>query len=799
MMAKRYDLPLLPLRDIVVFPKMIIPLFVGRDMSVKALEKAVASDRKVLLVSQKDFKVADPKRKDLYGVGVVASVVQLLKLPDKTVKVLVEGECRFKLSAFRETEDGYEGSGAELFDRDTSNKEIPALSRTLVSIFEQYIEQSDRISPEVMSSLEGIEDPAYLADTVASYLSIKPEDKQEILEKLDLPKRMERVCTLMDAELTLLKVEGKIRDRVKGQMERNQREYYLNEQLKAIHKELGDDEAEEVDEFSEFSNKIRKTKLSEEAKKKAETELKKLRNMSPMASEATVIRNYLEWLLSLPWDKPKKFKIDLKKAQKVLDEDHDALEKVKESILEHLAVQSRTNTAKGQIICLVGPPGVGKTSLASSIARATGRDFVMASLGGVKDESEIRGHRRTYIGSMPGRIIQSMKKAASSNPVFLLDEVDKLGSDWKGDPSSALLEVLDPQQNNSFSDHYLEVDYDLSKVMFIVTANTMNMPQPLLDRMEIIRLSGYTEQEKVKIAQNHLINRSLESHGVSKKELVIKSDVVAEIIRYYTRESGVRNLQREFDKIARKAVRKIVEGETDSVTVTKSNLKNFLGTKKFSFGEAEKKDLVGITTGLAWTEVGGELLQIEAVIMPGKGKFTMTGKLGDVMQESGQAAYSYIRSQAFEFGIAVDTFEGYDIHVHVPEGATPKDGPSAGVAMCTSIVSTLTGIPVRRDVAMTGEISLRGRVLPIGGLKEKLLAALRGGLKKVLIPKENEKDLMDIPEVVKKGLTIVPVDHVSQVIEHALSRKPKPLPKSIFVGVPPKKNAVEAKIKPISH
>jgi ATP-dependent Lon protease len=767
------QLPLLPLRDVVVFPKMIIPLFVGRDHSVKAIEKALEQRRQIILVTQKDSETISPRFSDVYTTGVLANVLQMLKLPDGTVKVLVEGTERFKITNLLIQDEGYTGEGVPLMQIIENNTEIEALKRSILSSFHIYVGLNEKITPEVANTVDDIENASQLADTVATYLMIRLLDKQKVLEILDVQKRLEHVLALLEAEITLSQVEDKIRTRVKGQMEKNQREYYLNEQLKAIHKELGDEE--EDDEFTQLSKRINQVKLSPEAKKKAEHELKKLKAMSPMSSEASVIRNYLDWLLSLPWNAPKKFKIDLNKAQKALDEDHEALDKVKERILEHLAVQSRLKTPKGQILCLIGPPGVGKTSLATSVAKATGRDFVRAALGGVRDEAEIRGHRRTYIGSMPGRIIQSLKKASSSNPVFLLDEIDKLGADWKGDPTSALLEVLDPEQNHTFNDHYLEVDFDLSKVMFIATANTLNMPQPLIDRMEIIRLSGYTEQEKIAIAKNHLIKRAIKSNGLKKGEFVLEDTALIDIVRYYTREAGVRNLQRDLNKIARKALRMILEGKANKIVITSENLKDFLGVHKYKYGTIEDNDQVGVTTGLAWTEVGGDILQIEAVVTPGKGKITMTGKLGDVMQESVQAAHSFIKFRAAAFGIDIARFENSDIHIHVPEGATPKDGPSAGIAMCVSIVSAFTGIAVRKDIAMTGEVTLRGRVLPIGGLKEKLLAALRSGIKTVLIPEDNVKDLEEISDIIKGGLDIIPVSHVDQVIQNALTEKPKPI------------------------
>ncbi len=766
-------LPLLPLRDVVVFPKVIIPLFVGRDHSIKAIETAMENHRQIILVTQKDSETISPKFADVYTTGVLANVLQMLKLPDGTVKVLVEGGERFKIANMFIEDNGYIGEGIPLTEVTESTTEIEALKRSILSSFHNYAQFNEKTSPEIIATLDAIENASQLADTVTTYMDIRLPEKQKVLEILDVQKRLEHIFVLLEAEVTLSQVEDKIRNRVKGQMEKNQREYYLNEQLKAIHKELG--EEEEDDEFTQLSKRINRVKLSPEAKKKAECELKKLKAMSPMSSEASVIRNYLDWLLSLPWNLPKKLKIDLSRAQKILDEEHEALDKVKERILEHLAVQSRLKSQKGQILCLVGPPGVGKTSLATSIAKAAGRDFVRAALGGVRDEAEIRGHRRTYIGAMPGRIIQSLKKTNSSNPVFLLDEIDKLGADWKGDPTSALLEVLDPEQNHTFNDHYLEVDFDLSKVMFIATANTLNMPQPLIDRMEVIRLSGYTELEKIEIAKKHLIRRAVETNGLKKKEFVLEDSALIDVVRYYTREAGVRNLQRDLNKIARKAVRMILEKKTEKVIVTSENLKDFLGVYKYKYGVLEVNDQVGVTTGLAWTEVGGEILQIEAVVTPGKGKITMTGKLGDVMQESVQAAHSFIKYKANEFGIDIAKFENSDIHVHVPEGATPKDGPSAGITMCVSIVSAFTGISVRKDIAMTGEVTLRGRVLPIGGLKEKLLAALRSGIKSVLIPEENVKDLEEIPASIKDGIEIIPVSSVDQVVEHALTQTPEPI------------------------
>jgi len=767
-------LPVLPLRDIVVFPHMIVPLFVGRDKSVRALEAVMKDDKQILLVTQKNAAQDDPGVDDIYHVGTISTVLQLLKLPDGTVKVLVEGGKRARIAAFKETESFFEAFVETLEEQLTDSRELEALARTVVSQFEQYIKLNKKIPPEVLVSINQIEDPAKLADTVASHLSLKIPDKQELLETLSVAERLERVFAHMESEISVLQVERRIRNRVKRQMEKTQREYYLNEQLKAIQKELGEGE-DGRDEAAELEEKIKKTRLSKEAREKAMAELKKLRTMSPMSAEATVVRNYLDWLLSIPWKKKTKIKTDLEAAERILNEDHYGLEKVKERILEYLAVQARSQKIRGPILCLVGPPGVGKTSLGKSIAKATGRNFVRMSLGGVRDEAEIRGHRRTYIGSMPGKIIQGMKKAKSSNPLFLLDEIDKLGADWRGDPSSALLEVLDPEQNSTFQDHYLEVDYDLSDVMFVTTANSLRMPQPLLDRMEIIRIPGYTEDEKVEIAKRHLIPKVSEANGLKPDEWTISDEALRDLIRYYTREAGVRNLEREIAGLARKAVREIVQKKASKVTFTRKNLEKFAGVRKYRYGEAELEDMVGVVTGLAWTEVGGELLSIEAVLMPGKGNVKHTGKLGDVMQESVQAAMSYVRSRALSFGIKPPLFEKRDIHVHVPEGATPKDGPSAGVAMATAIVSALTGIPVRRDIAMTGEITLRGRVLPIGGLKEKLLAALRGGITTVLIPKENEKDLAEIPDNVKKGLKIIPVASVDEVMREALVRLPQPI------------------------
>jgi len=767
-------LPVLPLRDIVVFPHMIVPLFVGREKSVRALEAVMKEEKQILLVAQKDAAQDDPSKDDIYRVGTISKILQLLKLPDGTVKVLVEGSQRARIVGFKETEAFFEAFVELMAEQFGEPREVEALSRTVISQFEQYIKLNKKIAPEVMVSINQIEDPSKLADTVSSHLTLKIAEKQELLETTNVAERLERVFGHMEAEIGVLQVEKRIRNRVKRQMEKTQREYYLNEQLKAIQKELGESE-DGKDEIAELEERIKKTRLSKEAREKALSELKKLRTMSPMSAEATVVRNYLDWLLGIPWKKRSKIRNDIAEAEKVLNADHYGLEKVKERILEYLAVQSRSEKIRGPILCLVGAPGVGKTSLGKSIARATGRNFVRMSLGGVRDEAEIRGHRRTYIGSLPGKIIQGMKKAKTSNPLFLLDEIDKLGADWRGDPSSALLEVLDPEQNSTFNDHYLEVDYDLSEVMFVTTANTLRMPQPLMDRMEIIRIPGYTEDEKVEIAKRHLIPKQTEAHNLKPDEWSISEDALRDLIRYYTREAGVRNLEREIANLARKAVKEIVTKKAKKVVFTRKNLEKYAGVRRFRFGETEAEDMVGVVSGLAWTEVGGEILTIESVLLPGKGNVKQTGKLGDVMQESVQAALSYVRSRAISFGIKPTLFEKRDIHVHVPEGATPKDGPSAGIAMATSIVSVLTGIPVRRDIAMTGEITLRGRVLPIGGLKEKLLAALRAGITTVFIPKENEKDLTEIPDNVKKHLKLVPVSHVDEVIAQALVRKPEPI------------------------
>lgn len=766
--------PVLPLRDIVVFPHMIVPLFVGREKSIKALEEVMGAEKQVLLATQMNATDDDPEPGSIYDIGTLANVLQLLKLPDGTVKVLVEGATRARIANFSSRDDYHEATVELLDEPEEDQVEIEALARSVVTDFENYVKLNKKISPEVVGAVTHIEDYSKLADTVASHLAIKIPEKQEMLATVSVRGRLEKAMGFMEAEISVLQVEKRIRSRVKRQMEKTQREYYLNEQMKAIQKELGEGE-DGRNEITELEERIKKTRLSKEAREKAQAELKKLQSMSPMSAESTVVRNYLDWLLSIPWKKNSKIRTDLNFSEEVLDADHFGLEKVKERIVEYLAVQSRQNKLKGPILCLVGPPGVGKTSLGKSIAKATGREFVRMALGGVRDEAEIRGHRRTYIGSMPGKVIQSMRKAKRSNPLFLLDEIDKMGMDFRGDPSSALLEVLDPEQNSSFMDHYLEVEYDLSDVMFVTTANTLNIPPALMDRMEIIRIAGYTEDEKVEIAKRHLLPKAIREHALKDEEFSVSEGALQVIIRTYTREAGVRNLERELMKLARKAVTEIVKTGKERVEVTKDNLDKYLGVQRFRFGEAEGEDQVGVVTGLAWTEVGGELLTIEGVMMPGKGKMTVTGNLRDVMKESISAAASYVRSRAVDFGIEPPVFDKTDIHVHVPEGATPKDGPSAGVAMVTAIVSVMTGIPVRKDIAMTGEITLRGRVLPIGGLKEKLLAALRGGIKTVLIPEENAKDLADIPENVKSGLEIIPVSRVGEVLAHALLRKLTPI------------------------
>mgnify|MGYP001809776034 FL=1 len=766
--------PVLPLRDIVVFPHMIVPLFVGREKSIRALEEVMRADKQILLATQQNAGDDDPAPDAIYPIGTLASVLQLLKLPDGTVKVLVEGIARAEIRNYTDHEPYYEAYAHPLPDAEGDKVEVEAMARSVVSEFENYVKLNKKVSPEVVGAVTQIGDYSKLADTVASHLAIKIPEKQQILALRTVGERLERVLGLMESEISVLQVEKRIRSRVKRQMEKTQREYYLNEQMKAIQKELGDQE-DGKDELAELEERIGKTKLSKEAREKAQGELKKLRQMSPMSAEATVVRNYLDWLLGIPWGKKSKVKNDLRYAQEVLDADHYSLDKVKDRIIEYLAVQSRSNTLKGPILCLVGPPGVGKTSLARSIAKATGREYVRMSLGGVRDEAEIRGHRRTYIGSMPGKVIQSMKKAKKSNPLFLLDEIDKMGQDFRGDPSSALLEVLDPEQNSSFNDHYLEVDYDLSNVMFVTTANTLNIPGPLMDRMEIIRIAGYTEDEKLEIAHKHLLPKVMKNHGLDAKEFSVTDEALRFVIRRYSREAGVRSLEREIATLARKAVKELLLSKKTSIAVNEQVVEDYLGVPRYRYGEAELEDQVGVVTGLAWTEVGGEILTIEGVMMPGKGRMTVTGNLRDVMKESISAAASYVRSRAVDFGIEPPLFDRRDIHVHVPEGATPKDGPSAGIAMVTAIVSTMTGIPVRKDVAMTGEITLRGRVLPIGGLKEKLLAALRAGIKTVMIPEDNAKDLAEIPDNVKNGLDIIPVARMDDVLAHALVRKPIPI------------------------
>jgi ATP-dependent Lon protease len=765
-------IPVLPLRDIVVFPHMIVPLFVGREKSIRALEEVMREEKRILLVAQRNPGDDDPAIDTIYDVGTVAQVMQLLKLPDGTVKVLVEGMDRAKVLDFTPRAEYFEAKVALLPVPKAYSKETEGLARSTAQQFESYVKLNKKVPQEVLAGLSQINDYAKLADTIAAHLALKIPDKQNLLELATVDERLEKAYALMEGEISVLQVEKRIRSRVKRQMEKTQREYYLNEQMKAIQKELGDGE-EAKDEMGELDKRIKETKFSKEARERAEAEMKKLRQMSPMSAEATVVRNYLDWLLNIPWNQKSKVKSDLDYAQNILDADHFGLEKVKDRIVEYLAVQARTNKLRGPILCLVGPPGVGKTSLGKSIAKATGREFIRMSLGGVRDEAEIRGHRRTYIGSMPGKVIQSMKKAKKSNPLFLLDEIDKMGMDFRGDPSAALLEVLDPEQNASFMDHYLEVEYDLSNVMFVTTSNTLNIPPALLDRMEIIRIAGYTEDEKAEIARRHLIPKAMEHHGLEKKEFEVTADGLAEVIRRYTREAGVRSLEREMNTLCRKAVKDLMTAKKGKkIKVTEEVVHDYLGAPKFRYGEAEREDQVGVVTGLAWTEVGGELLTIEALMMPGKGKMTVTGNLRDVMKESISAASSYVRSRAPSIGVKPPMFDKRDIHVHVPEGATPKDGPSAGIAMATAMVSVLAGIPVRRDVAMTGEVTLRGRVLPIGGLKEKLLAALRGGIKKVLIPIDNVKDLAEIPDNVKSGLELIPVSHVDEVLKHALVRQP---------------------------
>jgi len=766
--------PVLPLRDIVVFPHMIVPLFVGREKSVRALEEVMADDKQILLSSQIDPAVDDPDVDGIYMTGVLANVLQLLKLPDGTVKVLVEGQARVHITEFLPNETFFEARAEYLTEIPGDVTTTEALLRTVEDEFERYAKVRKNIPEEALAAVSESTDPAKLADLIAGHLGIDVSRKQELLETLSISERLEKVYGLMQGEMSVLQVEKKIKTRVKSQMEKTQREYYLNEQMKAIQKELGDgDEGE--GEIAELEARIAETKLSKEAREKAEAELKKLKHMSPMSAEATVVRNYLDWMLSIPWGVKSRVKKDLTRAEEILDHDHYGLEKVKERIVEYLAVQQRSKKLKGPIMCLVGPPGVGKTSLGKSVAKATGREFIRISLGGVRDESEIRGHRRTYIGSMPGKIIQALKKAKTTNPLILLDEIDKMGQDFRGDPASAMLEVLDPEQNSTFVDHYLEVEYDLSDVMFLTTANSFNMPGPLLDRMEIIPLSGYTEDEKREIAKQHLLPKQIKNHGLRAQEFSMTDDALTAIIRFYTREAGVRSLEREIAKVCRKALTKLVKKEVANVTVTAENIDDYLGVKKFRYGLAEKEDQIGVVTGLAWTSVGGELLSIEALRLPGKGRMKTTGKLGEVMKESIDAASSYVRSIAPQLGVKPTSFDKWDIHVHVPDGATPKDGPSAGLAMVTAIVSVLTQIPVRKDIAMTGEVTLRGNATAIGGLKEKLLAALRGGIKTVLIPEENEKDLPEIPDNVKQGLEIIPVTHVSEVLKHALVRQPEPI------------------------
>ena len=770
-MPRSKTVPVLPLRDIVVFPDMVAPLFVGRDKSVRALEMIEESENEIMLVAQKDAAIDNPNSGDLHQVGTLATILQLLKLPDGTVKVLVEGKSRARLVELHDRGEYFEAEIEPIAEAPSSGTDIQALTRAVQEQFENYVKLNRKIPPEAVSSISQLTEPGRLADQVASNLSVKLSDKQDLLEMPDAKDRLEKVFALMEGEMGMLQMERKIKNRVKRQMEKTQREYYLNEQMKAIQRELGEQGGDggERDEMAELEQKIADAPLSQEARTKAEAELKKLRQMSPMSAESTVVRNYLDWILSLPWAKRKEIVTDLRKAEKQLDDDHYGLDKVKERILEYLAVQKRTGKLKGPILCLVGPPGVGKTSLGKSIAEATGRDFVRVSLGGVRDESEIRGHRRTYIGSMPGRVIQSLKKVKSGNPLFLLDEIDKMGMDHRGDPASALLEVLDPEQNSTFNDHYLEVDYDLSDVMFVTTANSLNMPQPLLDRMEIIRIAGYTEDEKLEITKRHLIPQVRTDHGLKAEEWIVTDGAISDLIRYYTREAGVRSLKREIARLARKAVRQLALNDGGSLTITEANLAEFAGVRKYRFGLADETDQVGAVTGLAWTEVGGDLLTIEAVKMPGRGNMKVTGNLRDVMKESIQAASSLVRARSVSLGIRPTAFNTTDIHVHVPDGATPKDGPSAGAAMTTAIVSLLTGVPVNREVAMTGEISLRGRVLPIGGLKEKLLAALRGGIKTVLIPKDNEKDLDEIPENVKTQMKIIPVSDIQEVLKLALA------------------------------
>ncbi len=787
------ELPLLPLRDVVVFPHMVIPLFVGRPKSIKALENAMEAGKSILLVAQKSAAKDEPSAEDLYDLGCIANILQMLKLPDGTVKVLVEGVQRARVVSVEDLRTLFVAKASPMPAAEAPNNEVEAMRRAIISQFDQYVKLNKKIPPEILSSLSGIEEPGRLADTIAAHLPLKLEQKQEILEMLDAGERLERLLNQLETELDILQVEKRIRGRVKRQMEKSQREYYLNEQVKAIQKELG--EGEDGADLEEMDKKIKSAGMTKEAMAKAQAELKKLRLMSPMSAEATVVRNYIETLVGLPWKKKSRISKDLAEAEKVLDTEHYGLEKVKERILEYLAVQQRVDKLKAPILCLVGPPGVGKTSLGQSVARATNRKFVRMSLGGVRDEAEIRGHRRTYIGSMPGKILQNMSKVAVRNPLFLLDEVDKMGQDFRGDPSSALLEVLDPEQNSTFVDHYIEVEYDLSDVMFVATANTLNIPAPLLDRMELIRLSGYTEDEKVNIAQRYLVPKQMKNNGIKREELSVTEDAIRDIVRFYTREAGVRGLEREVSKVCRKVVKALVLGKRKAkVVVNSKNIDKYLGVHKYSFGVAEKENQIGQVTGLAWTEVGGELLTVEAVALPGKGKIMTTGKLGEVMQESIQAALSVVRRRSRSLGIQEDFYQKSDIHIHLPEGAIPKDGPSAGIAICTGLVSVLTGIPVRCDVAMTGEITLRGEVLPIGGLKEKLLAAVRGGIRIALIPQENVKDLTEIPDNVKNGLEIIPVKWIDQVLEHALERVPEALPE-----VPAGETAVASPAEPLAN
>ena len=772
--ANQSQYPVLPLRDIVVFPGMVVPLFVGREKSINALNSVMDKYKKIILAAQKSHDVDDPKDNEIYGVGCLGEILQLLKLPDGTVKILVEGKERVKINQYHNEEKNFLLASCSGLSDDHGKEDLSLLSKAVVNKFDKLIKVSKKVSEEGLEAIKDTKEPSKVADAVANQIQISLVEKQKLLENLSVQNRLESLLTFIESEIEVLSVEKKIRGRVKNQMEKTQREYYLNEQLKAIQKELGETE-DGKDEIQNLEEAIKKAKMTKEAEEKSLAELKKLKSMSPMSAESTVVRNYLDWMVSLPWGKTSKVNTDINNAKKILDEDHYGLEKVKDRILEFLAVQSRINKIKGPILCLVGAPGVGKTSLGKSIAKATGREFVRMSLGGIRDEAEIRGHRRTYIGSLPGKIIQMMKKSGKNNPLILLDEIDKIGNDYRGDPSSALLEALDPEQNTTFNDHYLEVDYDLSNVMFVTTANTLNIPGPLLDRMEVIRISGYTEDEKMEIAKKYLLPKQVKENGLKPGEWAVSDEALKDIIRYYTRESGVRSLEREISKLARKGVKDIVTKTKDTIKIDEKNLNDYLGVKKFKYGEIENKDGTGIVTGLAWTEVGGELLTIESVIMPGKGRMEITGKLGEVMQESVKAAKSFVRSRCIEYGIIPPVFEKKDIHIHVPEGATPKDGPSAGIAMVTSIVSSLTGIPVKRDVAMTGEVTLRGRVLPIGGLKEKLLAALRGGIKTVLIPDENEKDLAEIPKNVIEGLKIIPVKTVDEVLKVALTKTLTPV------------------------